>query len=265
MGEDWIIFRQKRDYTLFRFFLDERVPALLLRPRHIPPPYPALFFLHHYRGSKESIVFSASEIARRGFLALAIDMEYHGERKREGRDILSPDLEDDRRATQRTVEDCLVALDFLEHFGEVQEERMFLLGVSLGALLGCAVCALYGRFRSAAFVVGGGNIETLFRESMLDSIVEIRFDLAKKGLPIPEAVRIFQDLDPLNLAKDLKSIPLYFFNATQDSIVPLECTLDLYECIRSQKSILWFHAEHDLFYLPQYQVPRLVLESFSHE
>lgn len=100
---------------------------------------------------------------------------------------------------------------------------------------------------------------------MLDSIVEIRFDLAKKGLPIPEAVRIFQDLDPLNLAKDLKSIPLYFFNATQDSIVPLECTLDLYECIRSQKSILWFHAEHDLFYLPQYQVPRLVLESFSRE
>ena len=263
MEENWTIFRQKRDYTLFRFVLNECVPALLLKPTSIPPPHPVLLFLHHYRGSKESIVFSASEMARRGFLALAIDMEYHGERKREGRDILSVDLEEDRRAMQRTIEDCLAAFDFLEHLGEVQEGNMFFLGVSLGALLGYAVCALYGKLRGAAFVVGGGNVEMLFRESMLDSIVEIRFDLARKGVPIPEAVKIFQDLDPLKFVEDLKNTPLCFFNATRDSIVPLECTLDLYGRTRSPKSLLWFHAEHNLFYLPQYQIPRLVLESFN--
>ncbi|MGQ9622313.1 MAG: alpha/beta hydrolase [Candidatus Caldatribacteriaceae bacterium] len=263
MKENWTIFRQKKDYTLFRFVLDGRVPALLLGPTSIPPPHPALLFLHHYRGSKESIVFSASEMARRGFLVLAVDIEYHGERKREGRDILSVDLEEDRRAMQRTIEDCLTAFDFLERLGEVKEGNMFFLGVSLGALLGHAVCALYEKLRGAAFVVGGGNVETLFRESMLDSIVEIRFDLAKKGVPIPETAEIFQGLNPLNFVEDLRDTPLYFFNATRDSIVPPECTLDLYERIRFPKNFLWFHAEHNLFYLPQYQIPRLILESFS--
>lgn len=260
---DFVPFREHREYTIFRLFVQPDLPALLLAPRNFPPPYPAVFFLHHYRGSKENLTFFASEAARRGFAAFAIDMEYHGERKVQGRDILSTDLEDDYQAFLRTFEHALSALQFLEACESIRSGEIFFLGVSLGALVGTVVSALYGKFRSIALVVGGGNIEILFRESMLDSIVDIRYDLKKRGVPIRDVAIAWKDLDPLHAAKAITGTPILLFNATQDTIVPRECTLELYRAIRAPKEILWFHAEHDLFYLPRYRIPQKIFERFK--
>lgn len=263
MGADFSPFREHREYTISRFLLKPNLPALFLTPRSFPPPYPAIFFLHHYRGSKENLLFFALEAARRGFAVLAIDMEYHGERRASGRDILSTDLEDDYQAFLRTFEHSLCALRFLEDHGDIRREEIFFLGVSLGALVGTVVSALYGKFRGIALVVGGGNLEILFRESMLDSIVEIRYDLRKRGIPVEEVASAWCDLDPLLAVEKIPSIPLFFFNATQDTIVPGECTLELYERIRAPKEIEWYHAEHSLFYLPRYRIPQKALERFE--
>lgn len=262
MEKNAAIFRERKGYTIFRIFLKPDLPALFLLPQ-TPPPHPALFFLHHYRGSKENLVFFASEAAQRGFAALAIDMEYHGERSVNGRDILSTDLEDDYQAFLRTFEHSLLALRFLEIHEEIRKREIFFLGVSLGALVGTVVSALYGKFRGIALVVGGGNIEILFAESMLDSIVDIRYDLRKKGIPIRDAAWAFRDLDPLHAAGRITATPVFLFNATQDTIVPAECTLELYRALSAPKEIQWFHAEHNLFYLPRYHIPQRVLERFA--
>lgn len=263
MEENITLFRERKEYTIFRISLKPDLPALFLLPKTVPPPYPALLFLHHYRGSKENLVFFAPEAARRGFAVLALDMEYHGERRVNGRDILSVDLEDDYRAFLRTFEDALCALEFLERHKDVRPGEVFFLGVSLGALVGTVVSALYGKFRGIALVVGGGNIAILFAESMLDSIVNIRYDLRKRGIPIREVAKSWRDLDPLHAAEKITSTPIFLFNATQDTIVPGECTLELYRAIRAPKEIQWFHAEHDLFYLPRYRIPQRVFERFT--
>ncbi|WP_438315961.1 alpha/beta hydrolase [Candidatus Caldatribacterium sp. SIUC1] len=263
MEVDFAPFREHREYTIFRFFLQPGLPALFLTPRNTPPPYPAVFFLHHYRGSKENLAFFALEAARRGFAALAIDMEYHGERKVNDRDILSTDLEDDYQAFLRTFEYALFALHFLETHESIRPGETFLLGVSLGALVGAVIAALYGKFRGIALVVGGGNIEILFEESMLDSIVDIRYDLRKRGISVRDVAMAWKDLDPVNAVEALTDTPAFFFNATRDTIVPGECTLALYRAIRAPKEIQWFHAEHDLFYLPRYRIPQRVFERFT--
>ncbi len=129
--------------------------------------------------------------------------------------------------------------------------------------MGTVISALYRKFKGIALVVGGGNIEILFRESMLEAIVDIRYDLKKRGVPIRDVAMAWKDLDPLHAAKVITDTPILLFNATQDTIVPGECTLELYRAIRAPKEILWFHAEHDLFYLPRYRIPQKVLERFK--
>ncbi len=258
-----MLFRERKEYAIFRVFLRQDLPALFLFPKTFPPPYPALFFLHHYRGSKENLIFFASEAAQRGFATLALDMEYHGERKVNGRDILSTDLEDDYYAFLQTFEHSLLALQFLEAHKNIRPGEIFFLGVSLGALVGTVVSALYGKFKGIALVVGGGNIEILFTESMLDSIVNIRYDLRKKNIPIRDIATAWKELDPLHAAEKITNTPVFLYNATQDTIVPVECTLELYKAIRAPKEIQWFHGEHNLFYLPRYQVPQKVFECFA--
>ncbi len=223
------LYREHSQYTISHLLLHPFLPALFLKPRRFSPPYPAFFFLHYYRGSKENLLPLAQELAKNGFAALAIDMEYHGERRKEGRDILSCDLDEDWSAFERTVEDSLCALHFLEEEEEIDRECLFFLGVSLGAILGVTVCARYTRFRRAIFVVGGGNLETLVRESMLDSLVEIRYHLMKKRIPIPQALKDFTTFEPLSSVEKLSHTPLLFLNATRDDIVPQPCTFDLYE------------------------------------
>lgn len=257
---NFTVTKEHPQYTLFHFEIAPALPALFLRPRTFPPPYPAFFFLHYYRGSKENLLPLALELARNGFAALAIDMEYHGERKKAGRDILSPDLEDDLLAFQRTLENCLLSLQFLETMEEIDPTRISFLGVSLGAILGVTVCGTYRRFQKAVFVVGGGNLEILVRESMLDSLVEIRYRLFKEHIPLPEALHAFTPFEPLFAVQKLRSTPLLFLNATGDDIVPQQCTIDLYHAALPPKELRWFPAGHGLLFTPAFRIPRKVVE-----
>ena len=60
----------------------ERVPALVARPEVVRPGerLPAVVVLHGTGGSKEGNWSWLEQLARRGFLAIAIDGRYHGER-----------------------------------------------------------------------------------------------------------------------------------------------------------------------------------------
>lgn len=254
------LYKEHNYYAIFRLELAPHLPVLFLKPQKFSPPYPAFFFLHYYRGSKENLLPLAQELARNGFAALSIDMEYHGERQQEGKDILSCDLHDDLLAFQRTLEDSLCALQFLENCDEIDVNRIYFLGVSLGAILGVTVCSTYRRFQKAIFVVGGGNLETLVRESMLDSIVEIRYYLLKERIPIPEALSNFAPFEPLSSIKMISGTPILFLNATHDDIVPQKCTFDLYDVASSPKQIRWFPAGHGLLFAPAFRIPRKIVE-----
>src|SRR5262249_52432696 len=58
----------------------ERVPFLALRKESAAGRLPAVVVLHGTGGTKEAMRPTLEELARRGYLALAIDARYHGER-----------------------------------------------------------------------------------------------------------------------------------------------------------------------------------------
>lgn len=58
----------------------ERVPVLVVRPEQEAGRRPAVIVLHGTGGTKDRMTSWLVELARRGFVALAIDARYHGDR-----------------------------------------------------------------------------------------------------------------------------------------------------------------------------------------
>jgi dienelactone hydrolase len=58
----------------------ERVPALIVRPEKAEKKLPAIVVLHGTGGTKEGQKAWLTRLAKQGFLAIAIDARYHGER-----------------------------------------------------------------------------------------------------------------------------------------------------------------------------------------
>jgi len=196
-----------REKVLFNTTPDLRIPAYVLIPKDLKKPAPAIVALHDHGGfyfwGKEKIVevenehpslldfkrhsYSgksiASELARRGYVVIAIDMFYWGERRM----LLDDDPADwrdrpagipaervaafNRRAGQaeslvgRTIYsagftwsgvmfwDDVRTIDYLVKRPEVDPGRIGCVGLSVGGLRSCHLAALDDRIK-AAVVVG---------------------------------------------------------------------------------------------------------------
>jgi dienelactone hydrolase len=195
------------EHVVFNTTPDLRVPASVLLPKRRGPKAPAIVALHDHGGfylwGREKIVERpdehpalrdfkqrayagrsiASELARRGYVVIAIDMFYWGERRM----ILDDDPDDwrtrprtmsaervaafNRRAGEseplvgRTISaagftwpgvmfwDDLRTVDYLASRPEVDPARIGCVGLSVGGLRSCHLAALDDRIR-AAVVVG---------------------------------------------------------------------------------------------------------------
>ena len=196
-----------RERVLFNTTPDLRIPAYVLIPKGLTKPAPAVVALHDHGGfyfwGKEKVVevagehpslaefkrraYSgksiASELARRGYVVIAIDMFYWGERRM----LLDDDPADwrdrpagipadrvaafNRRAGQseplvgRTIYsagftwsgvmfwDDVRTVDYLSRRPEVDPTRIGCVGLSVGGLRSCHLAALDDRIK-AAVVVG---------------------------------------------------------------------------------------------------------------
>ena len=59
----------------------ERVPGIIVKPENTTGRGPAIIALHGTGDSKEGMLDVLTALAARGFLAVAIDGRYHGDRK----------------------------------------------------------------------------------------------------------------------------------------------------------------------------------------
>jgi dienelactone hydrolase len=197
----------RREKVCFNTTPDVRVPAYVLIPNGLTKPAPGIVALHDHGGfylwGKEKLVQSpqehpsltefrkqsyagksiASELARRGYVVLVIDMFYWGERRLllddDASDWRNPDLHMarervaafNRRAGEneqlvgRTIFaagftwagvmfwDDVRSVEYLVSRPEVDKNRIGCVGLSVGGLRSCHLAALDDRIK-AAVVVG---------------------------------------------------------------------------------------------------------------
>ena len=215
------------------------IPALLCRPKNVPKP-PVLLYLHGLGMDKQGTRVLAAIAASKGFAVLGIDAQYHGERKLPGVEILSADLARTRQAIIQTVVDNRRALDYIHSRTDLDSDRVGLLGLSMGAILGSIVAGVDTRLCSACLVVGGGRWDVILTQSGHPVSQQLR----DQGVTAEKAAQVLGDVDPVNYVGLIAPRPVQMINGKTDEIVPKAATEALFAAAQMPKQIQWLEGGH---------------------
>jgi dienelactone hydrolase len=156
----------------------QRVPTLLIKAKSITGRQPAVIVLHGTGGRKEGLAGRLRELATRGFVAIAIDARYHGERATPATRGASPYQDAILRAyrTQQehpflydTVWDVMRLIDYLQTRTDVDASRIGLMGISKGGMETYLAAAADPRIAAAVPVIGVQSFRWALDHSAWDS------------------------------------------------------------------------------------------------
>jgi cephalosporin-C deacetylase-like acetyl esterase len=246
--------RSQGGYTLYHILYDstngERVPASLYMPSRGTAPHPCIVVQHGYGGDKSFGELIAGTFASKGYAIMAIDIEYHGERKEPGKDVLATDVKDDVRALHQTVQDQMRAVDYLETRDEIDKNRIGYFGASLGSFLGAIFTGLDKRIKAEVLLVGGGGWEDMIRTSKVPPFGVILDFCGHKDGKIKAFADKMDVIDPLNFAGLISPRPLLMINCENDKYVPKKTGEALYAAAGDPKEIKWFTCAGDIAHVP---------------
>jgi dienelactone hydrolase len=142
---------------------NERVPGLLYRTAQSKGSRrPAVIALHGTGGAKESQIALMEKLARRGFVAVAIDGRYHGERAggAKGAAAYTQAILRAYRAQQEhpflydAVWDVRRLIDYLETRDDIDPKRIGMIGFSKGGMETYLTAAVDSRVAAAVPCIG---------------------------------------------------------------------------------------------------------------
>lgn len=123
---------------------NQRMPAIFLKPADVKPGtrLPVVIILHGTGGKKENSLALAKTLAGKGFLAIAPDARYHGERcaKGTGTDdyyaAIAQAFKDGKSHPwlYDTVYDVMRLIDYLQTRADVDPKRIGVIGFSKGGM-----------------------------------------------------------------------------------------------------------------------------------
>jgi dienelactone hydrolase len=140
----------------------QRVPGLLVKTETSTGRRPVVIVMHGTGGHKEGELGLMQQLARAGFVAVAIDGRYHGERTISGQG--SSEYQDaivrawkgngEHPFFYDTVWDIMRLVDYLKTRDDVDGERIGLTGISKGGIEAYLTAAVDGRIKVAVPFIG---------------------------------------------------------------------------------------------------------------
>ncbi len=232
----------REEHVVFSSTHDERVPALLFLPVKAQGPSPCVLALHGLGGDKESLRLLGALLCPLGIAVLAYDAQYHGER-RQPAPILSPFLYRSRDALIQTVVDGRRAIDYLCTRPEIDHQRIGLVGLSMGGILGGVLAGVEPRLKVAALLVAGGGWGDILRLSDHPVAKALR----ESGLDPQGVQQALDPVDPSHFVSRIPARPLLFINGRNDEIVPPATSEALQSLAAAPTTeVQWLEAGHGL-------------------
>ncbi len=239
------------------------------QPRHVERA-PLAVIVHGW-GDRSAIPcrFLARSLVKKGVACFIIYLVFHSSRMPEAiRNripiILTPD--EWFEGYRSSVIEVRQIIDWASSREELNKEQIGLVGISLGGFVSAIAMGVDNRIKAGVFLVAGGNSEKITWMTKSESIVkghgcteeecrQIRShypqyldEIAEKGFG---NVTPFKDCfltDALTFAPYLRGRPILMLNATWDTTIPTEATLDFWEACH-KPSIKWFPGTHVTFWL----------------
>jgi len=213
--------------------------------------HPGVIILHILGGDFDLSRGIARGLARSGIGALFLKMPYYGPRRPEGRRIrmISEDLDRTVSAMTQAVLDIRRARAWLADRPEVDEQQLGITGISLGGIVATLAASADPEFERACLILAGGNLEKIIRES--EETRDIRDVWERKKFDLEQVRAELAKVDPLTYADRLKNRKVLMFNASNDRVIPPDCTKALWQSM-GKPEIHWWPANHysAAFYLP---------------
>lgn len=201
----------------------ERIPAVLLLPDRTEPA-PAAVLLHGYASRKEVMSEGAGQtLLQQGIAGLAIDLPLHGER---GNPLQAQAMRNPLavvRQWREALDDVELALRYLAARGEVDGERLAIVGYSLGSYIAVAVAARDEAVRAVVLAAGG--------------------DLPA-GTPLTKIARTVAD--PIKAVRKMAGRPLLMVHGRRDPTIRPDQATRLFEAAGEPKEIRWWDSGHIL-------------------
>jgi dienelactone hydrolase len=198
--------------SAFTFFTEagQRVPGILVKRTTSSGRRPVVIALHGTGGNKESQRALLDELARDGFVGVAIDGRYHGERAQAGKAAKSAEYVDAILRAFRsgkehpfffdTAWDVMRLIDYLQSRDDVDAARIGVIGFSKGGIETYLAAAVDPRIAVAVPCIGVQSFRWAMENNSWQSrigTVQAAFDAAAqdRGIEKPgaEFVRTFYD------------------------------------------------------------------------
>jgi len=146
------------------------------------------------------------------------------------------------RNFRQAILDIRRAGDWLAARPEVEDHRLGILGVSLGAVVGALAAGVDARFDRCVFLIGGGDLAAIALHVSRE-LDDVRTRILEKGWTLGELRALWRTYEPLTFASRIRPEATLMFNAESDEVIPRECTLRLKEAIGLDE-ITWFPGDH---------------------
>jgi dienelactone hydrolase len=145
----------------------DRVPGILMESTNFSGRRPVVIVMHGTGGRKENELPLLRRLARAGFVAVAIDGRYHGERATEGKGsesyqkaiVRAWDGSGEHPFFYDTVWDIMRLVDYLQTRDDVDAHRIGLTGISKGGIETYLTAAVDKRIAAAVPFIGVQSFE----------------------------------------------------------------------------------------------------------
>jgi len=224
-----------REKIVFDGVRDGRVPGYLALPKTGKAPYPVIILLHGHTGHKDEWWMDDSfyggglvtkAFLPEGYAVLALDAQYHGERKADN-NYESPNMLHSRGWHSRsidmviqTVSEYSRAIDYLETRPEIDMSRIGVHGYSMGGMMAFLLTATEPRIKTTVSCVTWNW----------------KIDNPKYNL-----------IAPHNFAQGIGDRPFLMMMGKKDPILPLDAAERLYRLIeKPSTNLILYDSGHRL-------------------
>lgn len=234
------------DHESFRkvsLYLDdepnEKIPCVLTFPKAASGPVPCVVFLHGFDQAKIYLETIAAPFAEKGFAMATFDQLMCGERElAEGTGPVKT-FAAMRRRLALTVTETRRLIDYCQSRPDIDGERIYLLGVSFGAITGATTAAFDDRIRGCVLTYGGGNMRALLNSPGVNEATGFLASLMK-----PVAVYLLRAADPARYVHMISPRPILFQNGLHDELITPQSARALHQAALYPKEIRWYDTAH---------------------
>jgi dienelactone hydrolase len=237
--------------------VSNRVPGILIESTNFSGRRPVVIALHGTGGNKNNMLSLCRKLAEQGFIAVAIDGRYHGERKSRKGEIDYDDAivrafhgSGGHPFYYDTVWDVMRLVDYLATRDDVDTNRIGLTGISKGGIETCFTAAVDTRIAVVVPFIGVQSFEWALENNDWQGrigTIQPAFDTIAKesGVTQPDSAfvqkfydrvvpRIYSEFDGPEMLALIAPRPLLVINSDSDIHTPLP---GVQECVAAAEKI----------------------------